>query len=152
MIKKLNKSVLIPTAMLIPSLILFTVPAIQGHEPLSKDSFLSSKHNILNRIARMPASNFICCKEPLYGWYFYTGKTFRFITDKTDYDFITEEGLNLLITTKEAVAKYVQPETFLVMPIEARNVISELLTKTIELSAEDNDWKVFVVTTEDKKK
>lgn len=152
MIKKLNKSVLIPTAMLIPSLILFTVPAIQGHEPLSKDSFLSSKHNILNRIARMPASNFICCKEPLYGWYFYTGKTFRFITDKTDYDFITEEGLNLLITTKEALAKYVQPETFLVMPIEARNVISELLTKTIELSAEDNDWKVFVVTTEDKKK
>ena len=152
MIKKLNKSVLIPAAMLIPSLILFTVPAIQGHEPLSKDTFLSSKHNILNRIARMPASNFICCKEPLYGWYFYTGKNFRFITDKTDFDFITEEGQNLLIATKESLEKYVKPETFLVMPNDARSVISELLTKTIELSAEDNDWKVFVVSTEDRKK
>ena len=100
----------------------------------------------------MPASNFICCKEPLYGWYFYTGKNFRFITDKTDFDFITEEGQNLLIATKESLEKYVKPETFLVMPNDARSVISELLTKTIELSAEDNDWKVFVVSTEDRKK
>ena len=152
MIKKLNKSVLIPTAMLIPSMILFTVPAIQGHEPTSKDSYLPSKHNILNRIARMPTSNFICCKEPLNGWYFYTGKNYRFITDKSDYDFITEEGKELLITTKESLEINVKPETFLVMPNDARSVITELLPKKIELSAEDNDWKVFVVTMEDKTK
>ena len=151
MIKRLNKSVLIPAAMLIPSMILFTVPAIQGQEPLSKTSYLSSKHNILNRIARMPASKFICCKTPLFGWYFYTGKNFMFITDKTDYDFITEEGKALLISDKESLEKNVKPETFLVMPNDARSTMTELLTKTIELSAEDNDWKVFVVSTEDKK-
>ena len=150
MIKKLNKSVLIPAAMLIPSMILFTVPAIQGHEPISKESFLSSKHNILNRIARMPASTFICCKDPLYGWYFYVGKNFKIITDKTDYDFITDEGKALLISTKEALEQYVKPEVFLVMHKDTREAITEMLSKKIELSAEDNDWKVFVVTLENK--
>ena len=150
MIKKLNKSVLIPAAMLIPSMILFTVPAIQGSEPLSKESYLSSKHNILTRIAGMPASTFILCQNPLYGWYFYVGKNFKIITDKTDYDFITEEGKALLITTKEAIEKNVKPEIFLVMQKDSRELIQELLSKKIELSAEDNDWKVFVVTLENK--
>ena len=150
MIKKLNKSVLIPAAMLIPSMILFTVPAIQGSEPLSKTSFLSSKYNILTRIARMPTDTFILCQYPLYGWYFYVGKNFKIITDKTDYDFITEEGKALLITTKEALEKNVKPEIFLVMQKDSRELIQELLSKKIELSAEDNDWKVFVVTLENK--
>lgn len=150
MIKKLNKSVLIPSAMLIPSLILFTVPAILGNEPLSKDSYLSSKFNILQRIARMPASTFIFCKEPLYGWYFYTGKNFKLITDNPNRDFITKEGIDLLISDKESFEKNVKPEVFLVMPNEARATITELLSKKIELSAEDNEWKVFVVTNEDK--
>lgn len=141
-IKKLNKSVLVPAAMLIPSLILFTVPAIQGHEPLTKNSFLPSKHVLLSRINRMPTSDFICCAKPLNAWYFYTGKNYKNLAVNNNLSFLTQEGADLIIGSEEEIARKVKSDSFFVMPAESRDAISKILNKKLELSVEESGWIV----------
>lgn len=143
MIKKLNKSVIVPAAMLIPSLILFSVPAIQGDEPTSKDTYLSSKFILLNRIGRMPGSDFIFCAEPLYGTYFYTGRNFKLAMDSKNFEFLTKEGKSLILSDEKSFKLSLTPESFLVMPAYARKEVEKILNKNLNLSAEESDWRVF---------
>ncbi len=141
-IKKLNKSVLIPAAMLIPSLILFTVPAIQGHEPISSSSYLPSNHGLLNRIKRMPTSDFICCGRPINAWYFYTGKNYKNLAVNNKLDFPTQDGFDLMISTDEEIKDKIQKDSFLVMPTDSKEVISNILKTNLELSVEESGWIV----------
>lgn len=155
MIKKLNKSVLIPASMLIPVLIHFTVPAIHGQEPYYKNNYLPSKHNLLKRIiytieqnsehTQEQVTDFIICGKPILSSYFYTGKNFKLFDVKGNFDFTTSEGINYLIIDQESMNNKILPESRFVMPANQRDDFSKKLNKELILSAEESDW--IVVTT-----
>ncbi len=146
MIKKLNKSVIVPAAMLIPSLLLFSVPAIQGNEPLSKNSYLSCKYFILKE-ALKDKQDVIICEKPLYSSYFYTGIDFKIVLDDKDrkqLDFVTKEGNSLILTYESTFKQNLLPETLLIMPSSAKDKIEKIINTELEFKYEQAGWNNFL--------
>lgn len=145
MIKNLNKSILIPAAMLIPSVLLFTVPAIKGNEPLAKDKYLPSQFLLLQRLGKMPKEQkIICCNRFLYGWYFYTGRNPEFYNLESTFDFTTKEFENLNLPDEASLFEVIDPElTYFVFPTKDKEPLSEKLKLKFEIAAEENDMSVL---------
>ncbi len=132
MVKKLNKSALVPAAMLIPVMLLFTVPAIQGQEKLSKNTYLPSQYKILKTISRMPSSDFVFCFKPLMGSYFYAGKDFKVLYYNGSLDFVTDEGKKLYLDDKALEdSKVIKPDSYFVLETESLEGIREIVFKIL---------------------
>ena len=144
MIKKLNKSVLVPSAMLIPSLILFTVPAVKGHEPYSSHNYLSSKHILLKKINLLPNLDFINCSTPINGYYFYTGKKVKQFGINQNYGFVSSKANNLIIT-KDNADKLIKRDSYFIIPAFEKEKISKLLGKSLSISIEESGWYIATI-------
>jgi hypothetical protein len=145
MLKKLNKSVLVPASILVPSLILFSVPAIQGYEKITKDSFITSKHILLKKISSMPTSDFIFCIEPLYGSYFYTGKKFKLFLMNNNFEFATKESINNIFVNTNSIKEKIFQDSYLVVPQKLIGYVSNNLKKRLYISPiykEESDWVI----------
>ena len=160
MIKKLNKSVLVPIVLLTPVFMLFTVQTIIGNESISKNDYISSKFMLLNRInytiekysdektdeiENKNITDFIFCGKPLFASYFYTGKNFKLFEISENIDFATPEAINYIIKDENNIKEMILPESRLVMPSNIRDEISKKLNKELSLSAEESDWIVVTM-------
>ena len=141
MIKKLNKSVLIPAAVLVPSVILFTVPAITGNEPIDKGEYLSSKSRMITSLSNLPKEQeFVCCSEPLNAWYFYTGRTIKELYIDRNFNFVTAKGFEYIMYDQDTIDKILKPEDYMIMPFNQKDKISAIIKKNLEIKGDPNDW------------